>query len=542
MAGHVHGRCLITSPVRLDTAPKKITLLLLLALLLRLVFLPYFEGDEGDWTHRTVLAYQWLQHPYLIEGTTPWPILNYLVPAVAIKLSGELFWSVRILYLLIALSNIYMLFLLVRELLDDRSAWLAAFLIAINPYHIRCSLNGAMSEPAYVSLVLLALFWAARYRQSSRVPYLLGAGLAINLATMFRFDAALWGAIAGFLLLVPSGRILPDFTRRSAWTSVIILGLVCAVYPIFLSVRWYQLYGNPLYVFHTAQVNAQQFFASGRHPRFAPAIYQTFTLVFWPASAFLVLTPLVTGLAFAGLVYAVRRKHVELSIGYALFSVWLMYSAYRHTIQAQFRYTLILQVLLSAYFWFGVEQVRRRIPSLYPRGLYASCWIVGLATWASIVTITFIDVGIITRQLSDLSPIQPAPYAARTGLNWIREHVKPGERVLVMPDVRSAYLSLTARDLIGDGRIERLSIYRPDGILVYTRHELEEVFRRRVIDTNYVLTQVKYTSIGLQDGIVKGLLSPPAAADEPFERYNVRFTPTATFGPLRLYRVSVVML
>ena len=504
--------------------------------------MPFFEGDDGDWTGRTIVAYQWLQHPSVLEGTTAWPILNYLIPAFAIKLSGELFWSVRILYLLIALTNIYLLFLLVRELLDERSAWFAALLLAVNPYHIRCSLNGAMSEPPYLSLVLLALLLAVRYRQTPRAPYLFGAGLAINLATMFRFDAVLWGAIAGYLMLVPRGRILPQLTKQSPWIAVIALGLLCAIYPIFLAVRWEQLYGDPLRVLHTAQLNTQQFFEAGRHPRFTPAIYQTFTLMFWPGSAFLILTPLAAGLAFAGLGYAVvRQKRAELAVAYALFSVWLMYSTYRHTILAQFRYTLVLQALLSAYFWFGIEQVLRRIPSLSLRGIYTSSWIVGLATWIGVVTISFMDAGTITRQFRFLSPVQPAPYASKTALTWIREHVEPGQRVLVTPEVESAYFSLTARDLIKDGRVERLSIYRPDGVLIYTRHELEEVFRRRVINSNYVLIQVKYTSLGLQDGPVKGLLSPPAAAAEPFEQYNVRFNPIATlasFGPLRLYQVT----
>jgi len=524
--------------VRLPELPNKITLLLLLSVVLRLAFLPFFEGEEGDWTHRTILAYEWLRHPSLIEGTTPWPILNYLIPAFAIKVSGELFWSVRVTYLLIALSNIYMLFLLVRELFDERSAVFAALLLAINPYHIRCSLNGAMSEPAYVSFVLLALLLAVRYRETWRVPYLLGAGLAINLATMFRFDAVLWGVIAGYLLLLAPGRILPEVTKRSGWSSVIILGLLCAVYPILVAVRWQQLYADPLHFFHMAQLNTQQFFEAGRHPRFSPGLYQTFTVVFWPLSSFLILTPIVAGLAFAGLVYAVvRRKRAELSISYALFSVWLMYSAYRHTILAQFRYTLILQALLSAYFWSGIDLVRRRIPSVSPRGVYASCWIVGLATWIGVVAITLMDAGTITRQFQQLSPVQSAPYASRSALLWIREHVAPGERVLVTPEVQSAYFSLNARDLISEGRIERLSIYRPDGILVYTRHEFEEVFRRRVIDSNYVLTQVN-ALLGLQDGRVKGLLSLPAAATEAFEQYNVRFDPTAAFGPLRLYRVT----
>src|SRR5262249_7270506 len=160
-----------------------------LALALRVAFMTVFEGEINDGTGRIGEAARWLEEPYPIFGKRPWPELNYFYPALAIRLGGGPCWAVRILYLVTRVSDIGLLYLLVREILDERAAGLAALMLALNPYHIRCSLDGAMSEIPYVSLVLLALYLAARYRRSPRWSLLVGCGVAVNLATLFRFDA-----------------------------------------------------------------------------------------------------------------------------------------------------------------------------------------------------------------------------------------------------------------------------------------------------------------------------------------------------------------
>ena len=512
------------------------TILLFSAVLLRLAFLPFFEGGAHDGTHRTLVAWSWLQDPYLIVGQTVWPVLNYLFPAFAILITGEMFWSTSILYLLISVSNIWAIYLLAREALGERSAWVSAVLITINPYHIRCSIDGAMSETPYVTLVLLALYFAFRYRQSKRWRYLFSCGVAVNLATMFRFDAILWGAISGYIIFIPEGKFFPRVLNPRAWGSLIALGAICAIFPLLLTIRWHQLYGDILYYFHTVQGSVDQFTEGGKHPRF-PLVYQTYTIVFWPASSFLILTPLVAATSLIGMLGCLfRREQVGLAVGYTLFSVFLMSLAYNHNILCAFRYSLILQILLSAFFLIGVKQLLRWFHWLSPRIIYVGCCVLGIITYAVIVSATLTDAGVVTRQFSAISPVSANPYATRGALKWIRKNTLPGEKVLVTPGGQSPYFSLNVRDLIDAGRVVTMSIYK-DSMRVYSIDELVEVFKTMANKSDYVLLNQK-VEFGLSDGMVRGILSVPPDPTEVFEQFGFRYLPAADFGRVRIYKIE----
>ena len=448
-----------------------------------------------------------------------------------------MFWSTSILYLLISVSNIWAIYLLVREALGERSAWVSAILMTINPYHIRCSLDGAMSETPYVTLVLLALYFAFRYRKSMRWKHLVSCGVAVNLATMFRFDAVLWGAISGYIIFIPEGKFFPNLLNRRIWGAVIALGAICAVFPLLLTIRWHQLYGDMLYFFHTAQVNAGQFFEGGKHHRFSPLLYQAYTLVFWPASSFLILTPLVAATSLIGMLGCMfRGEKAELAVGYILLSVWLMYSAYHHNIFCQFRYSLILQILLSAFFLIGIKQLLRWFHWLSPRIIYVGCCVLGIITYAVIVSATLADEGVFTRQFSAISPVSANPYATRGALKWIRKNTRPGEKVLVAPGGQSPYFTLNVRDLIDAGRVVPMTIYKDD-IRVYSIDELVEVFKTMANKSDYVLLGQK-VEFGLRDGMVRGILSVPSDPAEVFEQFGFRYLPAADFGQVRIYRVE----
>src|SRR5438128_8900778 len=96
---------------------KRLMLLLVLALVLRVGFLLVFEGEVNDGTGRIREAELWLQGSHLVFATKPWPMMNYLYPALAIRIGGDSFWSVRILHLATSVCSVWLLYLLVRDLL-----------------------------------------------------------------------------------------------------------------------------------------------------------------------------------------------------------------------------------------------------------------------------------------------------------------------------------------------------------------------------------------------------------------------------------------
>lgn len=216
--------------------------ILVVALVLRLAMLPLIEGELHDGVSRVLLARDWLAKPYLLTGTTTWPDLNYLAPAGLIAVTGELYWTTRLGFLFIALTNIPALQLLVSGTLGRRAATIAAWILALNPFHMLLSVSGALSEPAFISAALLALWCVLRFRDDPRCGWVVGAGILVGLATGFRFDGAIWGAILGLVLLIPLGGAVDRVPIRLRVRAFSLLAVLCAIYPVLLLLRWNALY------------------------------------------------------------------------------------------------------------------------------------------------------------------------------------------------------------------------------------------------------------------------------------------------------------
>lgn len=88
--------------------------------LIALAGILFFEGANADGTGRTWVAAAWLRAPYNIIGTQIWGDGNYILPALAIALGGDLFYSVRVLYALIGAATIPVLFILARDVRGQR--------------------------------------------------------------------------------------------------------------------------------------------------------------------------------------------------------------------------------------------------------------------------------------------------------------------------------------------------------------------------------------------------------------------------------------
>ncbi len=114
--------------------------------LIALAGLLFFEGAIVDGTGRTWVAARWLMAPYNIIGTQIWGDGNYILPALAIALGGDLFYSVRVLYALIGAATIPVLFFLARDVRGHEAAVWAGMLFALNPYRLVNSLEGATAE------------------------------------------------------------------------------------------------------------------------------------------------------------------------------------------------------------------------------------------------------------------------------------------------------------------------------------------------------------------------------------------------------------
>src|SRR5437762_1122642 len=355
--------------------------ILLVAAILRLAALVGFEGTIQDGVTRVATARAWIFEGIPTFGRTVWPEGNYLLPAAALLLWGDAYWSVRIMYAIVGLTNVWLVYLLGTAVYGRTAGVTAAWVVALMPFHILVSTDVAMSEEPYITFILLALLAIVRYTAKATPWFAAAAGLSVTLATTFRFDGVYWGI------------------------------------PLALSIAFV---------------------------------------------AFVMLTTVVATLGWLGVLSAIRERHekpVALVCGIAVISVWLAYAAFTHNILVQWRYALVLAVVLAVFCAPGARLLSSFL-RLSPRSTTLVAAAVALAWLGLITRVAFVDSGVLTRQLGSLSPIRPNQFASRAMLDWIEANSTGSSTVLITPHVREQpYLLMHLGDLQRSGRVTSQGYY-----------------------------------------------------------------------------------
>jgi hypothetical protein len=413
--------------------------------------------------------------------------------------------------------------------------------VALMPFHLVVSANAGMSEAPYVSFVLLALWLVIRWRERPSFPVAVAAGLALAAATTFRFDGATWGLpLALSFVLLRNGRrfVLDGRTLR----DLVGFGVAGLSFLAILLLQWRQLYpAEPLHQLHVAQANNQQFFGDGGHMRWPVWLYQSYALLFWPASTFVLLTPVVALLAWIGVGSVARRapeRPLPLLLGSTLLIAFLAYAAYTHSLLAQWRYTLVVVVCLSVFVVPGARALRRAWPRLAPRVLTVAAILAAVAMEGVVIEAALGDRGILTRQLGLLSPVRPSQFATRSLLTWAETNTSPSSPLVLTPHVvESPYLALHRGPLEHSGRLLVQSYFLPNSPLVHKRPTLEAELTAKLQRAGYVAASRGTRELGLQDGLVRELVQPTGTGDALVWN-GVRLSHVADYGNIVLYKVQ----
>lgn len=516
------------------------TVIVVVALALRIALLFLFEGTVQDGTSRVGTAAAWLFHGTSIFGRTFWPEGNYLLPAVALLIGNDPYWSVRILYALVGVSTVWLAYALGRETFGRSAGVVAGWAVALMPYHLLASTDIAMSETPYVSLILLTLLLAARYASVPR-PWLAAAsGLSLTLAITFRFDGVIWGPpIACALLIAGLRRHLPPvrLTRDLA-----LFGLFALIYPLALFIRWSELYPDPLHILAVSKTNTSQFFVNGKHPRWPEWFYQTYALLFWPGSTFVLLSPVLALLGWVGLGASLRQQRLAalpISLGILTVCAWFAYATYQHDLLAQWRFALAIAVGLGVFCVPGAAALVARWPWLTIRQIVVAVLVTAIGSWVVTVYGAFTDAGVMNRQIGLLSPIKPDQFGSRALLAWVAHDLPPGERVLLTPHVlEQPYLDMHRDEPERAGKLIVQSYYLPKSdIVVYSKPALTRLLSEELAQVQYVVTSTSSRELGLRDGLTRELITPVPEAEGVCVWNGIRLRRMQRFGSNQVWAV-----
>jgi 4-amino-4-deoxy-L-arabinose transferase-like glycosyltransferase len=507
--------------------------IILAAALIRGVLLLTFEGTIQDGVTRVGATANWLFHGSGIFGRTSWPEGNYLLPAAALLIWNEPYWSVRILYALLGVTNVWLIYLLGRALYGRAAGAIAAWIVACMPFHAQQSVEVATSEVPYLSCIILSLLAIVRYVKNPSPSLAIYGGLSLTLATTFRFDGVVWGIPLGASIAVAAAR-----HRLPPWRvarDLTLFGVCGIAFPAALFARWMQLYTDPFYMISRGKLMTEEFFVQGEHARWPRWLYQSYTLGFWPASTFVVLTPLVAALGWTGLACAIRERRLAalpVVLGIVVVCIWLGYAAFRHDILVQWRYALVVVAPLSVFCLPGAEALTRLWPVFTGRRIAAATLITAAASAAAVIVLAFVDAGTLSRQIGTLSPIRPGQFASRDLLTWIRLNVGSSDPVLFTPHaVEQPYLAMHIAELGRAGSVIAQSYFvPPSGDLVYSHAALTDQLMTNISRACYVVTSTSTRELGLRDGLYRELIDPVRVKDDVYVWHGISLRLLSRFG------------
>jgi len=484
-----------------------------------------YEGATGDGSTRVMTAANWLWQDVSFFGRTPWPEGNYLLPAAALLVWNEPYWSVRILYALVGVSNVWLIYLLGCTLYGRSVGAIAGWVVACMPFHAQLSVEVGASEIPYISCIIVSVLAIVRYMKGPGPLLAIWAGLSLTGATSFRFDGVVWGIPLGASMVAAAFRHRLPLSRVAR--DLALFGVCAIAFPAALFARWMQLYPDPFYIFSSGKLSTQEFFLQGMHPRWTSWLYQLYTLGFWPASTFVVLTPLVATLGWIGWGCAIRERRLvalPISLGIVVVCIWLGYATFRHDILVQFRYALVVAVLLSVFCLPGAEEVSRLWRVLTGRRLAAATLATAVASVAAVIVLAFINGGVLSRQIGGLSQIRPGQFTSRDLLTWIRSDAGSSGPVLLTPHVIQGqpYLIMHLGELRRSGQVIAQSIYLPKSELLLTHESLNEQLLTNVSRACYLVTSAGLGELGLRDGLYPELVEPVHVTDDVYAWHGIK--------------------
>lgn len=513
--------------------------ILLVAAFIRVVEMVFlFEGPVHDGTTRVVTALNWMRDGTPFVGRTFWPEGNYILPIFALSIWSDPYWSPRILFALVALTNIWAIYRLTEAVADRQSAAIAAWVVALMPYHIMVSANAAMSEPALVTCALMAVLAMVRYFEAPSTAWAAAAGVWIALGTLFRFDGVVMG--------IPAALVIASCLPRIGWQRFLrdsaVLAVTGLAFVVFIFWTWSSIHGDASYFLKLSKYNTAQFFVDGKHPRWPHWIYQIYSILFWPGSLLILLTPLVAIFGFAGLWQSVRRREPKMwipALALLCLTAWFTWGVLDQRILAQFRYSLALTCLLAVFVPGGIYAAGRLMPSLGASGMIKAALAVGLVFQAAITYFALTNNGTLGRQLRSISPIIPGQFASRDLLRWI-DQTSPAAAIMITPHVTSQSLfTLRSQALARQGRITLQPYYLPDGAAIHTRKSLESEIVEKLARMRFIVTDTSGGELGLQDGLNTELVIPECKPGAQACRWRgFTFRRHAVFRNARIWEIS----
>lgn len=200
----------------------------------------HFYAISADEASRVLLADRWRRAPRLIVHA--WPPLPQILIGIGLWLHLDMFLTPRLVTMLAGLAAVPALGWLAHELFRDRpTSMLTMLLAAVFPQ--RVLLSSVPLAEIYTGLfVVIGCAGLARYLRMGGIGWLAAAGLGFALGGACRYEAWIFAAGAGFLLVYLRLRHEPG-VRIGHLT---VFAAVVSIFPLWWMYAWKREFGGYL--------------------------------------------------------------------------------------------------------------------------------------------------------------------------------------------------------------------------------------------------------------------------------------------------------
>lgn len=375
-----------------------------IALLLRLIALPYAQIDTADAVSRLYIAWQWIEKPYWITNSI-WPPLHLYLLGLFLKMVNDPVFASVLPELLLAVATTIPIFRFTRIEWGDRPAVIAALAWGFYPVGFRYSLMALADVPfAFFLSSSMCLLSLAR-RPSGTIYHASMAGIMLTLASGFRYEG--W-------LLIP----LLAWVMLPYWRRCVIFFLTSALFPIYwMGINWLSN-GNPLYF---EQQRRAWMSLEAYTVQNLSLIERIKTILFVPSALFWGLTPFFAFLCVLGVIRVLWHHHrarVWL-VPISLMLVLLTYQTGTGELVEFVRYTLYIGMMLIPFGAAGLDNLISHF--------HSPLWgkLISLIVLVTMLPLSFLD------RWKVLSPYIPGEVQAVPRL---------GQQISVVSEVINTYL------------------------------------------------------------------------------------------------------
>lgn len=194
-------------------------------------------GDEGSFFEAANNIAHYGARPNIFDpGVFSFPVLSNMFQAFFLKAFGASIWSWRLSVVVPGLAAIIPMYLLVREALDRRIAFMSVFLVIFLPYFLSFTRIGYISSQSIFVVVASLLFlYLGLERGSKLYLFLAGAMAGLGFYTFTAAKVAVPIVLAYVLYLVVTRRLRPSQAILSL--AMFGTGLILLAAPITISMN-----------------------------------------------------------------------------------------------------------------------------------------------------------------------------------------------------------------------------------------------------------------------------------------------------------------